>query len=109
MHKKKNDQYRKIRGGRAYFIELFCAQCSTFLLLYQKDGDGRLKRCYLNRIFEPKNLKVLQHSKNRDLKKLPKLSCTNCKEVVGAPIQHHDGRLALRLRPGYFYTKRYKE
>ena len=103
----KNDIYRKARGGKAFFVLLFCAKCMTEVLLYQKDGDGQLKRCYLNRIFEPPELERLQHDiRLKNLEDFPALTCPTCKTVLGMPIRHHDGRIAFRLRQGFFAKKR---
>jgi len=103
----KNDVYRKARGGKAFFMRLFCAKCTAEVFLYQKDGDGQLKRCYLNRIFEPPELERLQHDiRLRDPEHIPALTCRTCKTVLGMPIRHHDGRIAFRLRQGFFTKKR---
>src|SRR5262245_16149273 len=59
--KLKNDRFRKIRGGSAVLLLLSCSRCAAKLMLYQKDGDGSLRRCYLNRIFAPPDLEALQH------------------------------------------------
>lgn len=99
----RRDRYLRARGGTAKFLNLYCSKCNTWLLLYQKDGEGRLLRCYLNRIFAPTNLEALQYDSNivkpRDLKPL---SCTGCGERIGIPILHHDGRLSFHLIHGAF-------
>jgi hypothetical protein len=106
MQKMKNDKYRKARGGKAFMIRLFCL-CGCEMLHYQKDGDGKLKRCYLNRIFAPADLEWLQYDKaNLDPKNIRPLICPACKKVIGMPIVHHDGRVAFRLRQGMFNKKR---
>jgi hypothetical protein len=104
--KLKNDRYRKARGGKAFWVNLFCSSCGSKILLYQKDGDGMLKRCYFNRIFWPQQYEKLQHERSKDVEKYPPLSCESCGEVIGMPITHHDGRLAYRLRQGSFTKKR---
>jgi len=102
----KNDHYRNARGGRAAFLTLFCSKCKVPLLLYQKDGGGGLQRCYLNRIFAPLHLEVLQRkdgvSQPADL---DALKCEHCNAVIGCPMRHHDGRLAFRLHRGTFIKK----
>lgn len=103
----KNDEYRRARGGKAFLIELTCAKCGADVLTYQKDGDGPLKRCYLNRIHGPAELEALQHDSGLNSpEKVPKLTCPNCKVVIGAAIRHHDGRLAFKLRRGFFGKRR---
>lgn len=107
MFELKNDRYRRARGGKAFVIELQCSKCTAIILIYQKDGDGQLKRCYFNRILAPAELERLQHNPNiRQPNDAPKLVCPQCRLVVGAPICHHDGRLAFRLRLGSFLKKR---
>lgn len=44
----KKDQYSRARGA-SQFLNLFCAACGGFVLLYQKDGPGALLRLYLDR------------------------------------------------------------
>lgn len=105
----KNDRYRKARGGKAFVVSVICTQCKNEVLVYQKDGDGQLKRCYLNRILSPKLLERLQHDTTiRHQEDLADLRCSACDVVVGNPIRHHDGRLAFRLRRGFFQKKRLK-
>lgn len=103
--KLKNDKYRKARGGRAYFIDLICAKCDNVILKYQKDGNGTLKRCYLNRIFYPDELEKLQYSV-RNLNDFKNLVCKNCDSVIGTPMLHHEGRFAFKLRKGFWIKKR---
>jgi len=86
-------------------INLHCSKCDAWILYYQKDGDGRLKRCYLNRIFSPVELERLQRDKLHP-SFIPKLKCDGCGIVIGAAIIHHDGRTAFRLRPGFYVVKR---
>ena len=103
--KLKNDKYRKARGGKAYFINLICIRCNNIILKYQKDGDGDLKRCYLNRIFYPSELEKLQYS-SRNPKDFQNLVCKNCNTVIGTPMLHHGGRLAFKLRKGFYLKQR---
>lgn len=103
----KNDKYRRIRGGSARLLSLFCAKCEAWLMLYQKDGDGALLRCYLNRIFDPPKLEKLQHDASiREPRDLPLLKCPTCQTVIGFPARHHDGRLAFRLAEGAVQKRR---
>lgn len=84
----KRDRYFTKRGGYARIIQVKCAKCNKVLFLYQKDGPGWLKRCYLNRIISKKKFNPLQ-----------KLRCC---EVIGIPIKHKDGRNAFQLVKGKF-------
>lgn len=97
----KNDAFRRARGGSAHFLVLTCARCASYLMLYQKDGSGRLQRCYLNRIFDPPELETLQRAfTGSSPKDLPPLRCGHCNELVGIPMRHNDQRLAFRLING---------
>lgn len=103
----KNDKYRRARGGKAFIVSLSCVACGAEVLLYQKDGDGQLKRCYLNRVLAPPQLENLQ--RKQDIKTpqdMPHLECPKCKVVIGSPMRHHDGRLAFKLRRGHVSKKR---
>jgi len=102
----KNDRYRKARGGKASFLTIFCSRCKNPVLVYQKDGDGTLQRCYLNRIFGPSALECLQ--RKPDVKRtsdLPSFMCSNCNQLIGSPMVHNDGRFAFRLHKGTFTKK----
>jgi hypothetical protein len=99
----KNDKYRRARGGKAVILELDCAKCAQFLMYYQKDGDGNLLRCYLNRICAPDDLAKLQSSyKIKKPKDLTNLNCSKCNTCIATPMAYSDGRLAYRLRQGSF-------
>ena len=102
----KKDRYLKERGGAAKLVSVLCAKCGERVLLYQKDGPGWLKRCYLNRIFEPEEYSKLQHDKkHRKVEELPKLLCQNCKSVIGFPTRYKDGRIAYALIRSSFKRK----
>ena len=101
----KRDRFLQLRGGRAYRVELSCRACDTVLLQYQKDGDGQLKRCYLNRIIGPEVLLESGKFATTD-KDLELLQCNSCKAKIGIPITYYDGRLAYRLIPNTFKKRR---
>jgi len=83
----KNDKYRKARGGYSRLLNINCESCGKFLLLYQKDGHGPLKRVYIDRIIKPEG-----SGKNKQL------VCKSCKKVVGTLyIYEKEKRLAYRL------------
>ena len=106
MVKMKNDVYRRKRGGRAQMINIYCRNCNTNVILYQKDGIGRLHRCYFNRIFAPLHLERLQYTGFSSLKNIPNLVCDLCNTTLGTPIIYNDGRYAFHLRQGLFYKRR---
>ncbi len=64
----KKDKYLRKRGGTAKIIKVSCVQCRNELFIYQKDGPGWLKRCYLNRIIKPERYHNLQFDKNINVK-----------------------------------------
>jgi len=98
----KKDKYFRERGGTAKIINVSCMKCGKLLFVYQKDGPGWLKRCYLNRIISPEKYSLLQKDKN--IKKptdINNLIC-ECGEVIGSPIEYKDGRFAFHLIRGKF-------
>lgn len=99
--KLKNDHYRKVRGGKTKILNIICAKCQTLILQYQKDGDGSLHRCYLNRIASPENLVGLNNIFS-STKEMTNLICPKCKQLIGSPMKHSDGRLAFRLVKGNY-------
>ena len=84
----KKDKYFRKRGSYARIIKVKCAKCNNLLFLYQKDGPGWLKRCYLNRIISEKRFSPSK-----------KLECCG---VIGIPIKYKDGRDAFHLIHGKF-------
>ena len=82
-----NDRYRKSRGGYSRLLALYCAGCTKYLLQYQKDGTGSLKRLYLDRIVKPSNL-----LNNKSIK------CSACKRMIGTLYKYKkENRPAFRL------------
>lgn len=103
-YKLKSDKYRKARGGYSRFLHIMCSKCGTELALYQKDGPGPLKRMYLDRILAPEALASYQKMAN--IKEVPKLTCANCKQVLGTPyIYDKENRAAILLDPLSFTKK----
>ena len=97
----KNDSYTKSRGSPAMLI-MSCADCQSYIMHYQKDGPGLLKRCYLDRIHSPEFLKKRQYEPF-DKKTFPKLKCPSCQTVIGTPmIYEKEKRSAYHLRQGFF-------
>lgn len=95
VFKFKNDMYKKARGGYSRFINLYCSLCGTYLLLYQKDGPGSLKRLYMDRIFAPKELVCIA---TNSTKEMPKLACLQCKREIGIPtIYEKENRKTFQL------------
>ncbi|MGB4420282.1 MAG: hypothetical protein WBI29_00585 [Candidatus Saccharimonadales bacterium] len=101
----KKDKYSKARGGNSHFLCLSCSNCNQFIALYQKDGIGRLLRLYLDRIFEPSELAILQEKVSRRVD-MPDLKCPRCQTLLGTPMVYpSEGRLAFRLIRGRLAAK----
>ena len=96
----KKDKYFRERGGTAKIIKVSCMNCGRLLLLYQKDGPGWLKRCYLNRI-------IYQRKENK-INELNNLTC-KCGNLIGSPMKYKDGRTAFALIRGKFKRSLFKE
>ena len=104
--KLKTDRYRKARDGRTRLLAVFCSHCGHLLLTYQKDGMGRLLRCYLDRILAPRALSSLSRDPRvRRSEDMPRLKCAECGCLIGAPMRHASGRLAFRLRRTAFTSR----
>jgi len=72
--------------------------CSSRVLIYQKDGKGRLLRCYLNRIYWP-------NTYDPNIKPTKNLICGKCNSAIGVPMTYSDGRYAFRLLSDAFYRR----
>jgi len=94
----KKDKYFRKRGGIAKIIKVSCMNCGRLLFLYQKDGPGWLKRCYLNRII------YQEGDKEKELKNL----ICECGNLVGSPMKYKDGRTAFALIRGKFKRSLFK-
>ena len=97
----KRDRYSRSRGGYSIFLKLFCSRCKKFLLLYQKDGPGILKRLYMDRIFAPAELTDLQETDYKG-----NLICKHCKNIIGLSIVYEkEDRKAFHLKQESFIKK----
>jgi hypothetical protein len=106
VHKFKKDRYVKTRGGNSHFLDLYCSNCNQHILLYQKDGQGSLLRLYLDRIFEPQELAILQSTCNIK-SQIPNLKCGACQKLIAIPMVYKpENRLAFSLVPGSFIKKK---
>ncbi len=106
QHSLKKDKYVSTRGGNSHFLDLFCSKCNQHFALYQKDGRGRLLRMYLDRIFAPQELVLLQ-SKMSNKADMPNLKCPKCSALIGTPMVYEaERRLAFRLIHGSFVKKK---
>jgi hypothetical protein len=98
------DKYTARRGDPK-MLHIRCAECNHLLIKYQKDGPGRLLRCYLDRIHAPENLKNRQHEQF-NVRTSPYLSCQNCRLIVGKPmIYQSENRPAYKMEINRFYIE----
>lgn len=109
--KLKKDSFCRSRGGNSEVFEIICACCNEKVMYYQKDGFGRLLRCYLDRIIYPYYLEGLAYNPAIQTKKdMPLLECCNCHNIIGTPMFYKlEKRLAFRMNYGTFYTNKIKE
>ncbi|MBI3337112.1 MAG: hypothetical protein HY005_00610 [Candidatus Staskawiczbacteria bacterium] len=107
MRQIKKDKYFRDRGRVFKILQISCAKCGKEVLLYQKDGRGGLKRLYLNRILAPENLALLQDT-TESVKQMQLLKC-ECRNYIGIPMLHREGRLAFRLIYGSFTKHKEKK
>jgi hypothetical protein len=99
-HSFRKDKYLSARGGSAQFYLIRCAKCRNVIALYQKDGQGRLLRLYLDRIVDPKRLtdEIATVSTKKDMRAL---KCDECQAIIGVPmVYEREKRLAFRLIHG---------
>lgn len=86
-----SDQYKKARGGKSRWLQIFCEKCEEPLVKYQKDGPGILKRMYLDRMHGVDTVKWLTEN----------FVCPNCETLLGIPIIYKkEDRPAIRLFAG---------
>lgn len=96
------DNYTAKRG-EPKMLKIFCSECKAFVMDYQKDGPGRLLRCYLDRIHEPKELRDRQYEKF-DTKKSAHLKCHSCRRKIGIPMIYKlENRPAYQMLSDAFY------
>jgi hypothetical protein len=94
----KTDSFKKSRGGASRFLSLRCVACGSYLLSYQKDGIGSLKRLYADRIVSPPELVGLQNMPSENIQNL---RCRSCETLVGTVmIYEKEKRIAFRIIPG---------
>ncbi len=105
------DRYVKARGGSSNFLYIECGNCDDPLMVYQKDGPGRLLRTYTDRILWPPELVDKLHDLTPDtIKTAGALACDNCENTIGVPmIYDAENRPAFRLIPGTIHAYRSPE
>jgi hypothetical protein len=102
-----HDKYT-VRRGEPKMLDIYCDECRHLLIQYQKDGPGRLLRCYLDRIHSPQTLKSRQYE-YFNVRTSPNLSCNNCRLIIGTPmIYKSENRPAYNMKSDRFYIKESK-
>lgn len=105
IFKPRRDKFYRARGGSSRFYNIYCSACRAWLLLYQKDGPGKLFRLYLDRIFAPNELAAL-HVLAQETGGYPGLTCAICGSSIAVPmVYEQENRYALRLVHGSFYKQ----
>ena len=100
--KPNKDRYAKSRGGPSAFLYITCANCEEPKMVYQKDGKGRLLRCYSDRIAWPPEL-VDEQSKitTETIREIGSVVCSACENILAIPMVYKpENRPAYRLIPG---------
>ncbi len=93
--KLKKDKYKTARGKYSRLLNLSCRICGNFVLIYQKDGPGNIRRLYFDRIFHPQNMVNLE---SKSLSSVNILKCQNCKEEIGTPyLYKKEKRKAFKI------------
>jgi hypothetical protein len=87
--------YTERRGAPA-MLDIQCLRCNRSVIYYQKDGPGRLLRCYLDRIHYPESIKNRQYERF-NVRTSPLLRCV-CSAAIGTPmIYQSENRPAYRM------------
>ncbi len=92
------DEYTRSRGEPT-MLRICCSNCDTYMMDYQKDGPGRLLRCYLDRIHQASF--AIRHIN---------LHCPNvsCNVLIGTPMVYdpkHENRSAYRMIQNRFRSR----
>ena len=98
------------RRGEPKMLDIHCDDCGDLLIKYQKDGPGRLLRCYLDRIHSQQPLKDRQYAQF-NVRTSPNLSCQNqaCRLIIGRPmIYPSETRPAYKMDNRCFYIRESK-
>ena len=101
----RRDRFYRARGGTATMLRIECGRCGGYLCLYQKDGNGRLRRLYWDRVFNATFATAYTARASRS--QMQAAVCRGCGHVVGLPMTYaRESRLAWRLVPGAVHRTR---
>lgn len=109
--KPKKDRYAKSRGGPSKFLYIACGECQNSVMVYQKDGPGRLLRWYADRIVWPPELVEERADLTADtVRQAGSLACMACANVLANPMVYEpENRAAYRIIPGSIHAYRSAE
>ena len=96
------------RRGTPKIISIFCRSCDNHIMNYQKDGPGRLLRCYSDRCIHCPLSAADRHFTSRTVHSAPRLQCPDCTTNIGHPMIYRgygENRPAFHLNPNAFYIK----
>ncbi len=98
------NRFTKARGNPK-LLQIFSECCQSYIMSYQKDGSGRLLRCYLDRIHHPLSLQQRQFEKF-NVKSSSGINCPSCNSLVASPmIYKPENRPAYGLLNGKTFFK----
>lgn len=93
------DRFTEARGDPV-MLEIFCRVCNQWMLDYQKDGPGRLLRCYTDRIYHPSSLRKNSFTEE-NVSTVSSLKCSNCHLILAQPFIYHREKPKPETRPAY--------
>jgi hypothetical protein len=93
------DRYTEARG-EPKIVEINCGRCEERIMEYQKDGPGRLLRCYLDRIRTPQLLDEKKFTIDT-VRHATDLKCSHCFQVFGKPFIYQRRFPNPEMRPAY--------
>lgn len=93
------DQYTEARGTPK-MLEITCRKCNAWVMDYQKDGPGKLLRCYVDRIYHPSALrkKIFTH---QSVHEITPLVCKKCQTILATPFMYSRRFPKPESRPAY--------
>lgn len=80
--------------GEPKMLRLCCDRCGRQFAIYQKDGEGPLKRMYLDRVHEPAELRAMATG---PLEALPEVFRCQCGEEIGVRMLYGKAALGNRM------------
>ncbi len=107
-YKVRKDGYRRSRGNTSTLYEIDCSGCDHVLFVYQKDGPGPIKRCYLDRIAWASDEDLVVSPQQAVDGQFPGLFCDQCDQPIGTPMFYQpEDRPAYRMIPGSFHKRKF--